>query len=590
MLRNLKIKSKLFAVVVLMLVFMLVLSGVSIGLMSAMNHSVAVIATNSLPSVAVAEDLNASMAKYRIEEYNHILSASQKELTAVETTMVTLKRNIDDLFSAYADLISNEKDAWLIEQVHANWEQYLKDGETVLKLSRLNKPDDAIKMMQSTSLGTFNKLSQSISDVVEANKADSQNESQQAGKLYGYALIILLATVAVAVAISLIASFSIVNTITKAIGNLVGGMKNLTEGHLDHTVAVQSLDELGHLAKDFNGMSDYLKSIIYDVDRLLSGIGEGNFTQTTQIAYVGDFDSILASINNISLTLSETLSQINRASEQVASGASQISDASQALSQGATEQAGSIEELSATFNEFSQQIKQNAINARNASKSTGQIGENIMASNRQMLALMDAMQNIDRSSSEIGRIIKTIDDIAFQTNILALNAAVEAARAGEAGKGFAVVADEVRNLASKSAEAAKSTTGLIEESMRAVRNGTTLTDQAAKSLNAVVSGSKEIETVINKIAEASNEQASAVSQITIGVEQISTVVQTNSATAQQSAATSEELSGQAEMLKALIAKFQLINSSRDVGEDMPQTTVNEVDTDCNLVLTGSDKY
>lgn len=590
MLRNLKIRSKLLTVVALMLVFMLTLSGISIWLMSAMNRSVAVIATNSLPSVAIAEDLNASMAKYRIEEYNHMLTASQKELTAVEKNMVSLKSSIDGLFSAYSDLISDETDAQLIAQVHANWTQYLENSEAVLKLSRLSKTDDAIKMMQGASLETFNKLSASISDVVEANRESSQSESQQAGMLYGYALIILLATVAVAVVISLIASFSIVNTITKSIGNLVVGMKNLTEGHLDHTIAVRSLDELGHLAKEFNGMSDYLKSIIYDVDRLLSGISAGNFTQTTQMAYVGDFNSILASIDNISLTLSETLSQINQASAQVATGASQISDASQALSQGATEQAGSIEELSATFNEFSHQIKQNALNALNASKSTGQIGENIMSSNRQMLALIKAMENIDRSSNEIGRIIKTIDDIAFQTNILALNAAVEAARAGEAGKGFAVVADEVRNLASKSAEAAKSTTGLIEESMHAVRNGTALASQAAKSLDAVVSGSKEIEAVINKITEASNEQASAVSQITIGVEQISTVVQTNSATAQQSAATSEELSGQAAMLKALIAKFQLINGSRDVGGNEPQTTASKAVVDYDLLLVGSDKY
>ena len=311
MLRNLKIKSKLFSVVALMLVFMLALSGTSIWLMAAINRFSTAIATDSLPSIAVVGDLNTAIAKYRIEEYNHVLTATQKQLTAVETTMVTLKGDIDNLFIAYSDLISDETDTQLIAQVHADWEQYLQNSDEVLRLSRLSKRDDAIKMMQSASQEAFDKLCVSINAIVELNKADGQKQSDQIDTLYGYALIIILATIAVAVAISLIASFSIVNTITKSIDNLVIGMKNLVEGHLDHTIEVKSLDELGHLAKEFNGMSDYLKSIIYDVDRLLGEISAGNFTQTTQMTYVGDFNSILSSIDNINLTLSETLSQIN---------------------------------------------------------------------------------------------------------------------------------------------------------------------------------------------------------------------------------------------------------------------------------------
>lgn len=558
MLKNLKIKTKLFSVVALMLVFMLLLSGTSLLLMNQMNAANDVIANNSLPSVSIAEELNTSISKYRIYEYKHILTTSQSELSQIENNMTDLKNSVDGLFTAYAELISSEEDRQLIETVRTDWDAYLAESERVLSLSRNDNAENAEKIMKSSSLDAYNKVAESINSVAELNKANSAIESKMAHALFGSAKMILMITIVVAVIVSLLLAFTIVNAITKAIQNLVTGMKSLASGHLNNTVDVHSKDELGFLAEEFNKMSSYLKTIISDVDHLLSEISQGNFTATTQLAYVGDFDSILISVKKIIGTLSETLAQINQASEQVASGANQISGAAQALSQGATEQASSVEELSATFNEFSQQVRQNTLNAISASDASNKIGEKIISSNAQMESLTQAMEKISHSSNEIGRIIKTIDDIAFQTNILALNAAVEAARAGAAGKGFAVVADEVRSLASKSAEAANNTTVLIEESMKAVHNGTRLAGETAESLNAVVSSAKDVELAIDKIAAASNEQADAITQITTGVEHISTVVQTNSATAQESAAASEELSGQADMLKSLTSKFKLI--------------------------------
>ncbi|MEG2088308.1 MAG: methyl-accepting chemotaxis protein, partial [Angelakisella sp.] len=261
------------------------------------------------------------------------------------------------------------------------------------------------------------------------------------------------------------------------------------------------------------------------------------------------------SIQQINSSLGSTLSQINNAAEQVASGSGQVASGAQALSQGATEQASSVEELSATITEIAGQVRQNAENTKNANEQAAIVKGEIENGDKQMRALAAAMQDINNSSGEIAKIIKTIEDIAFQTNILALNAAVEAARAGAAGKGFAVVADEVRNLASKSSEAAKNTTVLISHSIEAVGNGTRMADSTAGALDRITTGAAKISALVAQIAAASGEQAVSIAQVNEGVSQISDVVQNNSATAEESAAASEELSGQAGMMKELISKF-----------------------------------
>ena len=242
-------------------------------------------------------------------------------------------------------------------------------------------------------------------------------------------------------------------------------------------------------------------------------------------------------------------------------GAEQVSSGAQTLSQGATEQASTIEELAATISEISQQINDTAQNAAQASDHMNTVGSEAEESKRRMQKMLGAIGDIKNSADEIGKIIKTIEDIAFQTNILALNAAVEAARAGSAGKGFAVVADEVRNLANKSQEASKSTSVLIENALQAVANGTSIADETAQSLVSVVEGVDGVRETIELISGASNEQAIAISQVTQGIDQVSSVVQTNSATAEESAAASEELSGQAQMLKELVSQFRLAENT-----------------------------
>jgi methyl-accepting chemotaxis protein len=227
------------------------------------------------------------------------------------------------------------------------------------------------------------------------------------------------------------------------------------------------------------------------------------------------------------------------------------------LSQGTTEQASAIQQLNASIEEVAGETKKNASNANEANERALEVRNNAEVGNQQMNKMVSAMTEINESSHNISKIIKVIDDIAFQTNILALNAAVEAARAGQHGKGFAVVAEEVRSLAARSAEAAKETTGLIEGSIESVDVGTKIADETSESLKEILSEIEKVTTLVGNIAQASNDQATEIAQITQGIEQVSTVVQTNSATAEESAAASEELSGQAEMLKQMVGTFKL---------------------------------
>lgn len=338
---------------------------------------------------------------------------------------------------------------------------------------------------------------------------------------------------------------------------LLNSAQKIEQGELDHDIPYSSKDEFGELAESFRQMQTFLKDVIADVKVNLERMGSKDFCVDILADYRGEFETIRDSIAKISSQLSETLARINRSADQVDSGSDQVSSGAQMLSQGATEQASAVEELAATINELSGQVTRNADNAVDASRTAEAVKDHVMDSGKRMAEMLDAISNISNRSKEIGKIIKTIEDIAFQTNILALNAAVEAARAGEAGKGFAVVADEVRNLAGKSAEASSNTSVLIQESIKAVEQGTFIADETAKALNHVVSGVQDITQTIEQISSSSGEQASSLSQVTIGIDQISSVVQTTSATAEESAAASQELSVQAKTLKGLVGEFKL---------------------------------
>ncbi|WP_313075484.1 methyl-accepting chemotaxis protein [Lacrimispora sp.] len=452
--------------------------------------------------------------------------------------------------------------------------------EEVYNQSKENKNRQASNLFFDKLEPLFNKIQDDLVNISNTAQASADSDFKQSQALMTVTeIIIVLFQILGAVATILLAT-TITRGIVKPVKEIEKAAGEMARGSLHVELSYESKDELGNLADSMRKTIFNIGNIIDDITYLLGSMASGDFQVGSKCReqYVYDYEPIMEALRNIRNNLSDALFRINESSDQVANGSEQVSSGAQALSQGATEQASSIQELAATINDISNQINSNAQNAKEARKEAEGAEKNVQTSNQKMAEMNQAMLQISDKSNEIGKIIKTIEDIAFQTNILALNAAVEAARAGEAGKGFAVVADEVRNLASKSGDAAKNTTLLIEESMHAVENGTKISTDTAKSMQQVVESTKRIKMIIENVAEASDKQAVAVNQVTQGIDQISSVVQTNSATAEQSAAASEELSGQAQIMKGQVEQFKLYNGSETVQvkeEPLAQVTYNE---------------
>lgn len=504
-----------------------------------------------------------------------IMLTDETEFKKAQAEFETTKALALEALSATKVNCKTPAELAIVAKIDAALPKYQQARDQAIQLGLQNKNDEALALFRAEARPYLNECILAGEELMDLNVKLGKDVSKSLSSQAVFGMLLMLIIIIISSIVAVVVAWITARSIAAPVKACSKRLQLLSEGDLHSDIPpATSNDEVGIMLNSLKTTTEFLNSIIKDIGYELGQMASGNLNVDFTFEYQGDFVELKHSMITIVSSLNDALTQINQASDEVSSGSDQVSSSAQALSQGTTEQASSVEELAATITEISERVQSNADNSIHAKKMSKQAEVEVVASNEKMQELIVAMNEISKTSQNIGNVIKTIENIAFQTDILALNAAVEAARAGVAGKGFAVVADEVRNLASKSAEAAKSTTQLIEGAVQAVANGTALADDTAKSLDTVVTGAKEISIVIDKISSASSEQAISIAQVTQGIDQISSVIQTNSATAEESAAASEELSGQAAMLKGLVNKFTLKDTRNSIYT--PQYTADEI--------------
>lgn len=553
--KNLKVSRKLTISYGFILSLLVISIVVSIGNLISIRSKVEVFYNGPFRVLNAANTVNSSFEAMQKSVFRAISSTSQANTEqALENARAWERKIQEQIPVIQKDFLGDQA---IVERLQAALDELAPQREHVLELAVQNQKAEASAYMEANNIITIHKAQAELDELIEIadRKADELIVNLHAMQTKFITILSVLGIASVLV--SVFFGIYITRGITRPIKELEAAARQMEQGHLKIDVNYASKDELGSLSNSMRQMSDKISYYMDAISRVMRQLADSNLEIPHYDDFQGDFLPVQESLLIVLNSLNETISEINMFSDQVANGADQVSNGAQILSQGVIAQASSVEELAATMSEISQQVKENAETSQVVKTAAGEMGENILACNQQMQEMKNAMEKINQNSTQIRSIIKTIDDIAFQTNILALNAAVEAARAGESGKGFSVVAQEVRSLATRSSDASKSTEALIEQSLAAVVYGTKVAEETAASLRNIAGGTDEMISKINQIAEASKRQAAATEMVSTGIDQISDIVQTNSATAEESAAASEELYGQSQVLKSRVSRFKL---------------------------------
>ncbi len=487
---------------------------------------------------------------------NMLFLYDEDDLEGRQQEMVLIREKVEEAnqnFSEYSEMIDSFSQT-IIDSfdrclVHVN--AYKDYVEGAMELVNNGQLDTAIQELQTTGLQTATDAETVLREIIEQMDKDSEAADQRIELQVNALFVIMVGICVVSIIIAMIYCSILTRAITVPIAKLSVASKKLAYGDVEVDCTKTSEDDLGALLDDFAHMAGNIK----EQARIAEMISHGDLT--VKVEPRGESDILGKALKKLVTDNNITLGNIAESTKQVTLESGQVAAASQSLAQGSTEQASALEQVSVSMSEIAEHTKNNATEADEANQLVHNVKEMAVTGNGEMRSMIDAMNDINESSMSISKIIKVIDDIAFQTNMLALNAAVEAARAGEAGKGFAVVAEEVRDLAAKSTAAASETADLIETSISKVNHGAGLVDRTAKSLNEIVLSIDKIVDLISDIASASNNQATAVAQINQAIGQVSQVVQTNSATSEECAAASEELSSQAAALRTLMSSYKL---------------------------------
>jgi len=561
--KNVKIKTRLSVGIALILVILVITNIISGAMMISISQQ-----KNKLYDKCgeASQEILTAYADYQELKFllRNMIYVHETDPQACAEDMTRMANVIEDIsahadsFEALADLDDKElKDQYEVVQdgltayVNSVREciSYVQGGDfNAAKVALTGEIIDQAKILDTEVLEMI--------DIMD-KQAEDENKQSEVDTLYRLIGITIIALIAIVIGIVIDVTTSV--AIRKPIRYLTEGLDKLTRGEVDAVVRKVNNDELGALVDDFNMLVEKTKAEAY----IVSEISKGDLTM--EVTPQGPNDILGNALLKLVNEDNAVLSNIHEASSQVTTGSEQVASASQSLAQGSTQQASAIEEITASISEIADRTKKNAEQANVANDLVILAKDGAAQGDNQMKDMIAAMTEINESSENISKIIKVIDDIAFQTNILALNAAVEAARAGSHGKGFAVVAEEVRSLAGKSASAASETAEMIEDSIKKVAHGSSLATETAKALEEIVEAVDKIVDIISDIASASNEQATAVAQIDQAINQVSQVVQTNSATSEQCAAASEELSNQSARLREMINRFHLKETDNYYG-------------------------